>query len=101
MSSFATHSLQKWYPGPVPGEHIGLVILAIVGIICYPVSILSWEPRSVKREIDLKFVVGIVVEERSCSYVFLVGWVHFFWDEIDFRDFMKDFFVAFLKVVMI
>ena len=24
------------------GEHIGLVILAIVGIICYPVSILSW-----------------------------------------------------------
>ena len=72
---------------PVPGEHIGLVILAIVGIICYPVSILSWESRSVKREIDLKFVVGIVVGEKHA--MFFCNWI-FFWDEIDSRDFMKE-----------
>ena len=75
----------------LPGEHIGLVILAIVGIICYPVSILSWEPRSVKREIDFG--------EKKRSYVFFV--IGFFCGMKLISGFHEGFFVAFLKVVMI
>ena len=99
MSPFATHSLQKWYPTGARGaywlgdsgdrrDHLLSSVHLILGT------------SECEREIDLKFVVGKLSGRYHVAIFF--GWMgpFFLWDEIDFRDFMKEWQVAFLKVVM-